>query len=258
MMQSIVPKTDAEIRRIARAGKIVAGCHKALADKCVPGATTESIDRFVDWYMVEHGAYPAQKGHKGYPFASCTSVNEVACHGFPSSYKLKKGDIITVDIVADYKGWKADSAWTYMIGEVSPQVRQLVKASKAAFRAGLAQAVVGNDISAIGSAIEQRAEKDGFHVIGSFIGHGIGKELHEPPHVHHVRTRASGIKLEEGMVITIEPILSVGSPQIYIAHDGWTARTVDHSLTSQFEHTVAITKAGPKILTKLGSTKRKT
>lgn len=256
-MQSIVPKTAEEIRRIARAGKIVAGCHKALAGKCVAGITTSAIDRFVDWYMVEHGAYATQKGYKGYPYASCTSVNEVACHGFPSSYKLEKGDIITVDIVADYKGWKADSAWTYMIGEVSPQARKLVRATKAAFRAGLAKAVIGNDLSDIGNAIEQRAKRDGFQVIADFVGHGIGKELHEPPHVHHVRTSASGIKLVEGMVITIEPILSTGSPQIYIAHDGWTARTIDHALTAQFEHTIAITKAGPKILTQLTPTKKK-
>ncbi|HIW33751.1 MAG TPA: type I methionyl aminopeptidase [Candidatus Paenibacillus intestinavium] len=252
----MVPKTAEEIRRIARAGKIVAGCHKALVGKCVPGITTAAIDRFIDWYMVEHGAYPAQKGHKGYPYASCISVNEVACHGFPSSYKLEKGDIVTIDIVADYKGWKADSAWTYMVGEVSPQARRLVRAAKAAFRVGLAQAVIGNDISDIGYAIEQRAQRDGFQVITSFLGHGIGKELHELPHVHHVRTRTSGIKLEEGMVITIEPILSTGSPEIYIAHDGWTARTIDHALTAQFEHTIAITKAGPKILTRLTKVKK--
>lgn len=257
-MQSILPKTAEQIRRIARAGKIVAGCHKALATKCVAGVTTEAIDRFVDWYMVENGAYPAQKGHKGYPYASSTSVNEVACHGFPSSYKLQKGDIVTVDIVADYKGWKADSAWTYMIGEVSPQARKLVRVAKASFRAGLAQAVIGNDISDIGYAIEQRAERDGFQVIASFVGHGIGKELHELPHVHHVRTSTSGIKLEEGMVITIEPILSAGSSQVYIAHDGWAARTVDHALTAQFEHTIAITKAGPQVLTSIPSPRRKT
>lgn len=256
-MQSIVPKTAEEITKIARAGKIVAGCHKALASKIVAGVTTASIDRFVDWYMTEHGAYPAQKGFKGYAFASCTSVNEVACHGFPGDYKLKNGDIITVDIVADYKGWKADSAWTYMVGEVSPEVRKLVKVAKGAMQAGIAVATVGNELSAIGAAIEDYTKRAGYQVIPTFIGHGIGKELHEPPQVHHVRARQSSVPLEEGMVITVEPIISIGSSQIYIAHDGWTARTVDHALTAQFEHTIVITKAAPKILTKLVSTKKK-
>lgn len=248
-MQSIVPKTADEIKKIAKAGKIVAGCHRALQKKIVEGITTASIDHFVDWYMVEHNAYPAQKGHKGYKFASCTSVNEVACHGFPSNYKLQAGDIVTVDIVADYEGWKADSAWTFTVGKVSPQASKLIKATKAAMQAGIKQAVIGHDISAIGTAIESYATKEGFQVIHSFVGHGIGKELHEMPHIPNVKMADTGIKLEEGMVITVEPILSAGSSQIYIARDGWTARTIDHSLTAQFEHTIAITKAGPKVLT---------
>lgn len=256
-MQSIVPKTAEEIKKIARAGKIVAGCHRALQQKIVEGITTASIDHFVDWYMVEHLAYPAQKGHKGYKFASCTSVNEVACHGFPSSYKLQSGDIITVDIVADYKGWKADSAWTYTVGKVSPQTSKLVRTAKFAMQAGIKQAVIGNDISSIGTAIENYATEEGFKVINSFVGHGIGKEIHETPHIHHIKMPDSGIKLEEGMVITVEPILSAGAPQIYIARDGWTARTIDHSLTAQFEHTIAIMKAGPKILTTYHAPRKK-
>ena len=250
-METVVCRSSEEIRKIRRAGKIVAECHRELHKRLKAGMKTEDIERLVTSFFAKHGAVAAQKGFKGYPYASCVSVNEVACHGFPGSYELKRGDVVTVDMVADVGGWKADAACTYMIGEVKPEVRKLVRAAKAAMRAGIEAIQIGRDLSDIGYAIERRAELDGYKVVPSFAGHGIGMEMHEQPQVLHVRTQTTGIKLQEGMVITIEPIISAGSSELYIAHDGWTARTIDHSLTAQFEHTVAVTKQGPQILTAL-------
>lgn len=252
-----IKKTAEEIKKIERAGKIVASCHQQLKKRIVPGVKTSEIDEFIDWYLTEHGAVPAQKGYKGYPYASCISVNEVACHGFPSHYVLQEGDIVTVDFVADVNGWKADSAWTYIVGNGSEEVRRLQRAAKTALLAGLKAAKAGNPLSAIGEVIEDQAKRDGYSVVTAFAGHGIGTQLHEPPQVLHARMQQQPFILEEGMVITIEPILSAGSPYVYIAKDGWTARTIDHSLTAQFEHTVAITKGAPILLTELAVKRKK-
>lgn len=250
-MSSAIIKSEEEIKSIAQAGRIVASCHQRLGKMLAVGMKTKEIDHFIDWYLGEQGAIPAQKGYKGYPFSSCISVNDVACHGFPSDYELQAGDIVTIDIVADVEGWKADSAWTYTIGNVSDEARRLVRSSKAALLAGLKAAKAGNQLSAIGQAIEEQAERDGFKVITAFAGHGIGKQLHEPPQVLHASLPQPNFILQEGMVITIEPILSAGSTKVYIAPDGWTARTVDHALTAQFEHTIVITKGAPLLLTAL-------
>lgn len=250
-MPSALTKTAEEIKLIQRAGRIVAGCHQELRKRLVPGKKTKDIDRFIDWYLTERGATSAQKGYKGYPYTSCISINEVACHGFPNDYELKEGDIVTVDIVADLNGWKADSAWTYMIGNVSEEARKLVRAAKAAMNAGIKAAKAGNALSAIGQAIEQSAAQDGFKVVSAFAGHGIGRQMHERPQVLHTGKPQPRIMLEEGMVLTIEPILSAGSANIYTAQDGWTTLTVDHALTAQFEHTIAITNGEPLLLTAL-------
>jgi len=252
-MKTVGYKSTDEIKKIKRAGQIIAACHRELQKKLAAGMKTMDIERFVAAYLAKRGAVAAQKGFKGYPFASCVSVNEVACHGFPGSYELKNGDIVTVDIVADVGGWKADGAWTYMIGDVKPETRKLVRSAKAALRAGIQAAHVGSELSDIGYAIERRVEADGFKVVPSFAGHGIGKELHEEPQLLHTRSQTTGIKLQEGMVITIEPIVTAGATELYIAHDGWTARTIDHALTAQFEHTIAITKQGPLLLTSLAA-----
>jgi len=250
-LSSNIKKSEEEIKKIERAGRIVAGCHDQLSKMLKVGLKTKEIDHFIDWYLTENGAIPAQKGYRGYPFASCISVNEVACHGFPSQYELQDGDIVTIDFVADVDGWKADSARTYIIGKASEEAQRLVRSAQAALQAGLKAAKAGNSLAMIGQAIEERASADGYRVITAFAGHGIGQQLHEPPQVLHSKLPQPHFILEEGMVITIEPILSAGSVNTYIAPDGWTARTVDHSLTAQFEHTIAITKGKPKILTAL-------
>jgi len=242
-------KTKGNIRGILKAGKIVAACHKAISERIAPGVTTLELDRFVERFLLDRGVLPAQKGYKGYPYAICASVNDVACHGFPDSVPLQAGDIVTIDMVADAGGWKADSAWTYAIGEVSEEHRRLLTSAEQSLLAGIKQARPGSYIGDIGYAIERRAAADGFQVVSAFSGHGIGRHIHEYPPVFHTGAAGTGIMLEEGMVITIEPILTTGSPDVFIAMDGWAARTVDGGWAAQYEHTVAVTKKGPVLLT---------
>jgi len=242
-------KTKGNIRGIQKAGKLIAACRKAISERIAPGVTTLELDRFVERFLLDRGATPAQKGYKGYPYAICASVNAVACHGFPDSVPLQSGDIVTIDMTADVGGWKADSAWTYSIGQASPQHARLLKAAEHAMMEGIKQARTGNHIGDIGFAIQRRAEMEGFQVVTAFSGHGIGRHIHEYPPVFHTGAPNTGIVLEEGMVITIEPILAMGSPDVFISMDGWAARTVDGGWTAQFEHTVAVTKKGPIILT---------
>ncbi|MCU6710613.1 type I methionyl aminopeptidase [Paenibacillus sp. J5C_2022] len=243
-------KTRENIRGIRKAGRIVAACHRALSRRLAPGVTTQEIDRFVERFMLDRGAIPAQKGYKGYPYATCASVNDVVCHGFPDTEPLESGDIVTIDMVADLDGWKADSAWTYAIGKTTSATDKLIRAAKASMLAGIKQAVPGNCIGDIGHAVQSRAEREGYSVVKMFVGHGIGRGLHEYPQVDHFGVKGDGVRLEEGMVITIEPIITKGSADIFIMPDGWTAKTVDGAWAAQFEHTVAITKNGPVILTR--------
>ncbi|GKU77989.1 type I methionyl aminopeptidase [Paenibacillus sp. L3-i20] len=243
-------KTRENIRGIRKAGRVVAACHKALSNRLAPGVTTHEIDRFVERFMLDRGATPAQKGYKGYPFATCASVNDVVCHGFPDSEPLESGDIVTIDMVADMNGWKADSAWTYIIGKSTPATDKLLRVAQQSLMEGIRKALPGNYIGDIGYAVQRRAEREGYNVVSMFVGHGIGRNMHEYPEVTHYGPPGQGVKLEEGMVITIEPIVTTGRSEVYIARDGWTARTVDGSWAAQFEHTVAITKDGPIILTR--------
>lgn len=243
-------KTREHIKGIRKAGRVVAACHKALSKRLAPGVTTREIDRFVERFMLDRGATPAQKGFKGYPYATCTSVNDVVCHGFPDSEPLESGDIVTIDMVADLNGWKADSAWTYIIGQSTASSEKLLKAAKHAMMDGIKMAVPGNCIGDIGHAVQIRAEREGYNVVRMFVGHGIGRSMHEFPEVEHYGPAGQGVKLEEGMVITIEPIVTTGCSDVFIAQDGWTARTADGGWAAQFEHTIAITKEGPIILTR--------
>ncbi|ASS69299.1 MULTISPECIES: type I methionyl aminopeptidase [unclassified Paenibacillus] len=242
-------KSEEEIGRIRRAGRVVALCHDAIAKRIAPGVTTLEIDRFVERLMAEHGAYPAQKGYRGYPYATCASVGEVVCHGFPDAVPLQEGDIVTIDMVADVDGWKADSAWTYAIGKGDSAVQSLMAGARQAMLKGIGQCRVGRRIGDIGAAVVQSAKETGHSVVSSFAGHGIGRSIHEPPEVNHVSRGGSGAVLQPGMVLTVEPILTAGGPEVWIAHDGWTARTSDRSWSAQYEHTVAITEQGPVILT---------
>ena len=232
-----------------KSGQIVAQMHKELRDFIKPGITTGEIDKFCEKFIRSQGGIPAQIGYQGYPYATCTSVNDVICHGFPSDQVLKDGDLITVDTVVEYEGFMGDSAWSYKVGEVSSDVNKLMDITKECLYLGIKEAVIGNRLGDIGHVIQQHAEANGFSVVREFTGHGIGRSMHEDPMVLHYGQSGRGQRLQEGMVITIEPMINTGDWRSKIDEDGWTARTKDGSLSCQYEHTLAITKDGPRVLT---------
>jgi methionyl aminopeptidase len=247
----IIVKTQQEISNMRQAGLILAACHQEIASRIKPGVTTAEIDQFVEKYILDHGATAEQKGYHGYPFATCGSVNDVICHGFPTTQPLKNGDIVTIDFVVNLNGWLADSAWSYPVGEISQEAKRLLKVTEASLYKGIEHAIVGNRLGDISNAVQRYAEKEGFSVVRQFCGHGIGQEMHEEPQVPHYGAAGKGVRLKEGMVITIEPMLNAGTFHCKVDADGWTARTMDGRLSAQYEHTIAITSAGPVILTKL-------
>ncbi|TJY41103.1 type I methionyl aminopeptidase [Cohnella pontilimi] len=242
-------KTQEEIAKMKKAGEILAACHREVATLIRPGITTMEIDRFVESFLKKHGATPKQKGYHGYPYATCASVNDVICHGFPKEEPLRDGDIVTVDMVVNLDGWLADSAWSYAVGHISNEAEHLLTITKQALYIGIEKAVIGNRIGDISHAIQTFAEGNGLSVVRDFLGHAIGQEMHEDPQVPHYGPPGRGPRLREGMVITIEPMLNLGSYECTIDPDGWTARTIDGRLSAQYEHTIAITKDGPLILT---------
>ncbi|SFJ42625.1 type I methionyl aminopeptidase [Thermoflavimicrobium dichotomicum] len=242
-------KTKEEIAKMHRAGKLLAACHRKIAKLIRPGISTMEINEWVEDYLRKHGAIPEQKGYMGYPYATCASINDEVCHGFPRSTPLKEGDIVTIDMVVNLDGWLADSAWSYAVGRISDEARKLLYITKQALYRGIEQAVAGNRIGDISHAIQTFAESHGLSVVRPFIGHGIGRHMHELPEVPHYGPPHQGPVLQEGMVITIEPMLNLGKHHVKIEADGWTAKTVDGSLSAQYEHTIAITANGPLILT---------
>jgi methionyl aminopeptidase len=245
----IVLKSQREIEAMKKAGDILASCHKEIEKMIIPGITTWEIDQFVDEYLSKHKAIPQQKGYKGYKYATCASINDEVCHGFPRKEPLKEGDIVTIDMVVNYNGALADSAWSYAVGNVSKETQTLLRVTKEALYKGIEQAVNGNRIGDIGHAIQTYVEGQGFSVVRDFIGHGIGAVIHEKPDVPHYGLPGKGPRIKEGMVFTIEPMVNVGMYQTKMDSNGWTARTIDGKYSAQYEHTIAITKAGPIILT---------
>jgi methionyl aminopeptidase len=245
----IVLKSAREIEAMKKAGEILAACHKEIAKRIKPGVTTWEIDEFVEGFLKEHGATPEQKGYKGYKYATCASINDEICHGFPRREELKDGDIVTIDMVVRYNGALADSAWTYAVGNLSEQHRKLLEVTKEALYKGIEQAVPGKRIGDIGHAIQTYVEGEGFSVVRNFIGHGIGNVIHEKPDVPHFGLAGKGPRIKEGMVFTIEPMVNVGVYDTKMDNNGWTARTADGKFSAQYEHTIAVTKEGTLILT---------
>ncbi|WP_341280052.1 type I methionyl aminopeptidase [Paenibacillus sp. FSL H8-0537] len=245
----IIIKTEAEINRMHEAGKILAECHRQIAKLIQPGITTNEIDQFAEKFMKQNGATPEQKGYNGYQYATCASTNDIICHGFPKKEKLKEGDIVTIDMVVNLNGWLADSAWSYAVGEVTDEAKHLLAVTEKSLYLGIEQALIGKRIGDVSHAIQSYAEAEGFSVVRDFIGHGIGKDMHEDPQVPHYGPPDKGPRIKEGMVFTIEPMLNAGTYFSKLDSDGWTARTRDGRLSAQYEHTIAITKDGPLILT---------
>lgn len=245
----IMLKRPEEIEKMKKAGIILANTHKEIAKMIRPGVSTEEIDQFVEKYLEEQGAYPEQKGYQGYPYATCASINDEICHGYPRKEPLKNGDIVTIDMVVNVDGWLADSAWSYSVGDVSNEASELLNVTKEALYRGIEKAVVGNRLGDIGHAIQSFVEEKGYSVVRDFVGHGIGKDMHEDPQVPHYGIAGRGQRLVDGMVLTIEPMINRGVYKMKMDENGWTSRTMDGELSAQYEHTLAITKDGPIIIT---------
>lgn len=233
------------------AGRIVALAHQAIAPLIKPGVTTKEIEAVADRVIRANGATPSFKGYGGYPASVCTSVNQVLVHGIPSNTKLKEGDIISVDIGANYLGYHGDSAWTYAVGKISKQAEALLKVTHDSLFIGLEKAKVGKRVGDISHAIQTYVEKHGFSIPKDYGGHGIGSNLHEEPFIPNFGTADSGVALRAGMVLAIEPMVHIGKDETEVLLDDWTVISKDGSLTAHYEHTVVITETGYEILTKL-------
>ncbi|MBG9984020.1 type I methionyl aminopeptidase [Aerococcaceae bacterium DSM 111022] len=245
----ITIKSPREIEKMTESGQLLASIHVALRDFIKPGVTTNEIDKFVEQKIIEGGGIAAQIGYEGYEYATCTSVNDEICHGFPSDYALKDGDMVKVDFCIDLDGAISDSCWCYAVGELTDEHARLMEVTKEALYKGIEQAQVGNRIGDIGAAIQQYAEGEGFGVVRDFIGHGIGPTIHEDPQVPHYGIAGKGKRLKEGMTITIEPMITTGTWQMQMDSNGWTARTRDGGYCAQYEHSIAITADGPVLMT---------
>lgn len=242
-------KSKREIELMKKAGHIVYQTHQYLKQYLKPGITTRKLNQLAEDYIISHGATPSFKDFNGYPAAICTSINEEVVHGIPSNYKLKNGDIISIDIGACYKGYHGDSAWSYGIGNISEKQKYLLKHTEEALFEGLRQVKPGNHIGDIGYAIEQYALKHNLGVIRELIGHGVGNSVHEDPDVPNYGKRHTGLMLKEGMTIAIEPMLNLGTREVVMLDDDWTIVTKDGKPSAHFEHTVLVTKDGYLILT---------
>ncbi len=248
-------KTSEEIELLRASNLLVARTLAEVAKLIKPGVTTKMLDSVAEEFIRDNGAIPTFKGFpngskKGQPFPAsiCASVNDVVVHGIPSENELKDGDIISVDCGVKLNGFCGDSAYTFCVGEVAEEVKKLLEVTKQSLYLGIEQAVVGKRIGDIGNAIQNCCEKNGYGVVREFVGHGIGREMHESPYVPNYGTRGKGLMMKEGLCIAIEPMITMGKRNIYMDNDGWTVRTADHKPAAHFEHTIAVTKKGADIL----------
>jgi methionyl aminopeptidase len=248
----IIRKSQEEIDTMARAGAVVAETLALLEEQIQPGITTGELDAIAEEHIRSRGGEPTFKGYRGYPAATCLSPNAMVVHGIPGRTKLGNGDILSVDVGVTLDGFVADSAWTFPVGAISADAQRLLDACRAALEAGIAEARVGNTIADISRAVQQTTEAAGFSVIRSLVGHGVGRSMHEDPQVPNFVSSYKGPELKEGMTIAIEPMITAGGPDVYIHEDGWSISTSDGSLAAHFEHTVAVTASGPRILTDTG------
>lgn len=247
----IVLRSDEEIGSIRRAGQIVASTLAKLKRFARVGIETKELDAIAREEILKENGYPAFKDYKGFPGNICISLNEVVVHGIPSARRIKSGDIISIDIGVKFKDYFADAAITIGVGQISPEAGRLIEATEKALYAGVANARPGNRLYDISSAIQNIAESNGFSVVRSFVGHGIGLRLHEEPEIPNFGKQGSGPRLEKGMVLAIEPMVNTGTYEVEILADGWTAVTKDRKLSAHFEHTIAIRDGDAEILTEL-------
>lgn len=244
-------KSPQEIELMREAGKIVANAHKLMKEAVRPGITTKELDEIVEEYILKSGAKPAFKGYGGFPASICASINHEVVHGIPGLKKLKDGDIISIDIGSLYKGYYGDSAKTYAVGSISEKAEKLIEVTRESFYEGIKFAKLGYRLSDISHAIQTHVEKEGFSVVRDYVGHGIGRNMHEEPQIPNYGPPGRGPRLEEGMVLAIEPMINIGTYQVKLLSDDWTVVTLDGEYSAHYEHTIAITDGEPEILTNL-------
>jgi methionyl aminopeptidase len=245
----IIRKTPEEIEKMAASGAILARCLQMLRAKARAGVTTGDLDEAAERFIRSQGAEPAFKGYRGFPGSICSSPNSMIVHGIPGSYKLQRGDILSIDVGVVLDGWVSDAAVTVPIGPVSPIATRLMQTTRQSLFDAVEQARPGNHLGDISATVERRVEADGFAVVRSLVGHGVGREMHEDPQIPNHGDPGSGPELEEGMVLAIEPMTTAGEDGIRVGSDNWSVYASDGSLACHFEHTVAVTAEGPRILT---------
>jgi methionyl aminopeptidase len=236
----VIFKTDDEVELLRQSNLLVSATHAAITSLMKPGITTREIDKKAEEFIRDNGGTPGFKGYQGFPNALCISVNDQVVHGIPSSYVLKEGDVVSVDCGVYKNGFHGDSAYTFAIGEIASKVEELLRVTKVSLFLGIEKAIVGNRLGDIGNAVQSHAENKGFSVVKEMVGHGIGRNLHEAPEVPNYGRRGSGMKLKNGLVLAIEPMINAGKRFIVQNDDGWTIRTSDSSVSAHFEHSVVV------------------
>jgi methionyl aminopeptidase len=253
----IIRKTPSEIESMAAAGQVVARCLDMLGSKCRAGITTAELDDAAEKFIRSQGGEPAFKGYRGFPGSICASPNSMVVHGIPGDYVLGRGDILSVDVGVELDGWVADAAVTVPVRPVSAVATKLLRATREALEQGTRQCRAGNRLGDVSAAVQERVERDGFSVIRSLVGHGIGRDMHEDPQVPNFGEPGKGQPIEEGMVFCVEPMVCAGGHAVRMGDDNWAIYSQDGSLTAHFEHTIAVTAEGPKILTPWHVTRQK-
>jgi methionyl aminopeptidase len=249
MDEGINLKTSVDVARIRRACRLAERCLRFLSGKVRPDVSTVRLDRLASEFLLQNGGQPALRGYRGFPACICASVNNVAAHGVPTPAPLEEGDVLTLDITVSVDGWHGDAAWTFLVGGGGPDARRLLRASWAASLAGVRAARAGGRLGDVGEAVQEAAHRHGCSVIEDYVGHGIGRAMHEDPMVPNFGQHDTGTRIVPGMVFTVEPMLNLGGQQTRVSSDGWTLVTTDGSLSAQFEHTVAVFRDYTEVLT---------
>lgn len=247
----IICKSESEIEKLRRSGRLVREILEEAREQAKPGVTTMDLEKFVERRLTKAGAKPAFKGYRGYPCCLCASVNEQIVHGIPSNRRLNEGDIISLDLGVIIDGYYGDSAMTVPVGTISDSLQRLLRVTEESLQLAIEKARVGNRLGDVSSAVEQHVVSNGFSVVKEFVGHGIGRQLHEDPQIPNFGQPGYGPPLREGMVLAIEPMVNAGSPGLKILDDQWTAVTADGAHSAHFEHMIAVTHNGPDVLTRL-------
>jgi methionyl aminopeptidase len=245
----IIRKTAAEVERMARAGRVVVDTLALIGEHVRPGTTTAELDALADEFIRSQGGVPTFKGYRGYPASICTSPNDMIVHGIPGPYALEEGDILSVDVGVTLDGYVGDSSYTFPVGRVDAETERLLEVCQDALAAGIEQCQPGGRLSDISHAIQRVTEENGYSVVRALVGHGVGRSMHEDPQIPNFGPPGRGPELAPGMVFAIEPMINAGGPDITVEDDQWSIRTADGSLSAHFEHTVAVTDEGPRILT---------